>query len=297
MSDIICLNCGKKGHKFKDCKYPITSYGIICINYQEDNLITYIDNFKKSKYITIINTSDYNELIEKLHRDLKFLLVCRKDTLGYIEFIRGNYNIDDHKYIEELISYMTIKEKTRLLQNETTFDFLWIKLWSLDHQNVDNQRIENEYFRAKTKFENFKKKYNLKQLIQSSSTDWTTPEWGFPKGRRESNESDLKCACREFEEECGLKEDDYQILDIKPVYETFRGCNGVLYRHIYYIAQILTDNINLSKKHLHQVSEISAIQWVNYQQSMDLIRDYNKEKKKSLKYLFNLIKNIICASY
>ena len=26
-----CNNCGKYGHYFRECKYPITSYGIICI--------------------------------------------------------------------------------------------------------------------------------------------------------------------------------------------------------------------------------------------------------------------------
>ena len=29
--EIICLNCGRKGHIYKKCHLPIVSYGIICV--------------------------------------------------------------------------------------------------------------------------------------------------------------------------------------------------------------------------------------------------------------------------
>ena len=53
-----CNNCGKQGHLFNHCKIPITSIGIICFNKTE--------NMKN-----------------------KFLMICRKDSIGYIEFLRG----------------------------------------------------------------------------------------------------------------------------------------------------------------------------------------------------------------
>ena len=56
----VCNNCGKQGHSFHHCKLPITSYGII--------LFTYID------------------------KKLNFLMIRRKDTFGYIDFIRGKYS-------------------------------------------------------------------------------------------------------------------------------------------------------------------------------------------------------------
>ena len=46
--------------------------------------------------------------------------------------------------------------------------------------------------------------FNLEKLIQQSTTNWTEPEWGFPKGRRNYQESDLHCALREFSEETGF---------------------------------------------------------------------------------------------
>ena len=33
--------------------------------------------------------------------------------------------------------------------------------------------------------------YNLESLVKESNTSWATPEWGFPKGRRNYQENDL----------------------------------------------------------------------------------------------------------
>ena len=48
---IYCVNCGKKGHKIKNCNYPIVSYGIICIKLNIDN-----------------NIINLNDIIEYLNR-------------------------------------------------------------------------------------------------------------------------------------------------------------------------------------------------------------------------------------
>ena len=45
-----------------------------------------------------------------------------------------------------------------------------------------------------------KSTYSLTSLIKNSKTNWTEPEWGFPKGRRNYLENDLTCAIREFKE-------------------------------------------------------------------------------------------------
>ena len=74
-----CNNCGKSGHTFNQCKNPITSVGIIC--------------FTKHK------------------GGFKFLLICRKDSLGYIEYLRGKYPLYNKGYIQNLINEMSIDEK------------------------------------------------------------------------------------------------------------------------------------------------------------------------------------------
>ena len=45
------------------------------------------------------------------NNDYKMLLICRKDSLGYVDFIRGRYNLENKQYIMNLIDIMTIKEK------------------------------------------------------------------------------------------------------------------------------------------------------------------------------------------
>ena len=78
---IFCNNCGKNGHQFTQCKKPIISIGIITIRFNEE----------KNCY--------------------EYLLICRKDSLGYIDFLRGKYPLYNEKYILRLINEMSIKVK------------------------------------------------------------------------------------------------------------------------------------------------------------------------------------------
>jgi len=90
-----CNNCGKLGHSYNQCAKPITSLGIIAFNKSMDSL--------------------------------KYLLICRKDSLGYVEFMRGKYPLYNCDYIQNIINEMTIQEKVNLLTKE--FDVLWKELW------------------------------------------------------------------------------------------------------------------------------------------------------------------------
>jgi hypothetical protein len=60
-----CNNCSTSGHTFNACKFPITSVGIIAFRYNDKQV-------------------------------LEYLLIRRKDTIGYIEFIRGKYSINTY---------------------------------------------------------------------------------------------------------------------------------------------------------------------------------------------------------
>ena len=74
-----CSNCGKIGHLFYQCKLPITSYGIL--------LFRFIDK-------------------------PEFLMIRRKDSFGYIDFIRGKYSLSNIFQIQKCIDEMSIEEKT-----------------------------------------------------------------------------------------------------------------------------------------------------------------------------------------
>ena len=64
----LCNNCGNFGHLFYNCRKPITSFGIVCYRYKEDNKdkLEYpdisIDDVKES--INTINEAVKNDLQE-----------------------------------------------------------------------------------------------------------------------------------------------------------------------------------------------------------------------------------------
>ena len=80
IKNIYCNNCGKSGHSFNQCKYPITSIGIIIFNHDDKN-------------------------------NIKYLMIRRKDSLGYVDFMRGKYPIDNSNYLLNIIDEMTLYEK------------------------------------------------------------------------------------------------------------------------------------------------------------------------------------------
>ena len=88
----VCNNCGKQGHLFHQCKLPITSNGIIAFR---------------------VNVNGQKE----------YLMIRRKETLGFIDFIRGKYSVYNKYYISNMICQMTTEEKQRVIALE--FDDLW----------------------------------------------------------------------------------------------------------------------------------------------------------------------------
>ena len=167
-----CNNCGKQGHLFQHCKAPITSVGVIAF--------------------------------KKVEESIRYLMICRKDSLGYVDFMRGKYPLHNSEYLKNIINEMTVYEKERLMTED--FDVLWKDLWGnlLGVQYRGEEKTSREKMQALKEGVMIKNKlYTLKSLIEDSDTSWQTPEWGFSKGRRNYQEKDLMCAVREFEEETG----------------------------------------------------------------------------------------------
>ena len=216
-------------------------------------------------------------------------MICRKDTLGYIDFLRGKYNLYDLQYISEMVNQMTISEKQKLLDHD--FDYLWNDLWG----SFNISKYKNEETNSKEKFDQLKFGFNsrdkyisLENLINSSTTNWSEPEWGFPKGRRNYQEKDFACALREFEEETGYSSRLlHNVNNITPFEEIFTGSNFKSYKHKYYLAFMNYSESDITTT--HQDSEVSKIQWKSYDDSLSLIRDYNLEKKYILKNINEII--------
>jgi 8-oxo-dGTP pyrophosphatase MutT (NUDIX family) len=217
-------------------------------------------------------------------------MIRRKDSIGYVEFMRGKYNIYSQMYLMNLVSEMTQEEKHRILTND--FDTLWKQLWGddINTQYRGEEKVSHE------KFDSLKQgimindvEYSLESLINECKMNWTETEWGFPKGRHNNQEKDLLCALREFEEETGYSRIDINILqNVLPFEEIFTGSNYKSYKHKYYVA--FMEN-NIVKKNAYQRTEVSKIEWKQYEDSLQLIRPYNVEKKDTLTRVETMLKN------
>ena len=243
----ICNNCGKLGHLFHNCKLPITSYGIIL--------------FREG-----LNGPD-------------FLMLRRKDSFGYIDFIRGKYSPNNIEHVQSIINEMSIQEKQQILVEE--FDNLWKMMWG----SVSNSQYKNEEILSAKKFNLIKSgiiendaKITLEDIVNNSKTQWSETEWEFPKGRRNYQEKDLDCALREFEEETGILRNNISIIEnILPFEEIFIGTNHKSYKHKYFLAYM---NENEECLNSFQITEVSKIEWKTINECLEIIRPYNLEKKK-----------------
>ena len=258
---MICSNCGLEGHFFRDCKYPITSYGIIAMRFADASANTTLQS-------TLLSPAQ--QLIPG-RQLVQYLLICRRDSLSFIEFVRGKYSVQERDYLYSLIENMTQVEHEKI--RTMPFDKLWASVWG---SAADTH---------KTDFENSHRKYkqlgDIKGLLAAHPTSWTEPEWGFPKGRRNPNESDLVGAIREFKEETSLKEDSFQIIqNIEPLVESFKGSNHINYCHKYYLAICSPDiAVAMDPANPHMSREIGDIGWFSLEGALAKIRSRDMEKR------------------
>lgn len=292
--NLYCNNCGKHGHVYKKCFEPKTSYGIICINPNNKKIYDFfiskykfpinnqqLKNICINKYIQknigCNNKKDLDLFENKIIKTTEYLMVRRKHTYDYIHIVRGIYDINIENLIKS-INLLTKIEYNNILNN--SFDELWEDIWQINAYKLE---FRNEYNRAKEQFIFFKT-YILPQIQHKINIVYNVPEWGFPKGKRNNNETNLECATREFEEESGLEKSDYVILDrLFPLIEYIKGSNGIEYKHVYYIGlfnnNFDTKTINKKAKNIHQQYEIGDIGIYNSEQINEIIRSYDIEKK------------------
>jgi 8-oxo-dGTP pyrophosphatase MutT (NUDIX family) len=255
--DFKCINCGKAGHVFRDCKEPVMSYGIIAIKH--------------------VDSVPY------------YLMIRRRDSLSYVEFMRGKYSLSEPVYIQKLINGMTCDEQTRLISQ--TFDSLWSALWN----NQNTRQYRNEYNSAKRIFDLFRNTGDLHgklliRYIDESSKEWADPEWGFPKGRRMPHESTEACALREFKEETGCDPAMVLLIPDKTYIEEYIGTNGIKYRQTYFIGRSNSDAKAEFQPHNRVMNrEVGAIAWLPFEEAYLKIRHSNKEKRALLAILHHQI--------
>ena len=255
----LCNNCGKQGHSFHQCKLPITSYGII--------------------------------LFRSTPNGLRFLMIRRKDSFGYIDFVRGKYCLYDIEHIQHIVNEMSIEEKDRILNEK--FETIWHLMWG----ETTNIQYKNEEVSSCKRFDSLKngimldcEKTTLSEIIKNSNTKWEETEWEFPKGRRNYQEKDIDCALREFEEETGISQTKINVIEnVVPFEEIFIGTNYKSYKHKYFLAYINENDVDKELLNNFQKAEVSKLEWKTLDECLNSIRPYSLEKKKLITNIYKVL--------
>ena len=192
-------------------------------------------------------------------------------------------------------------DEYNFLKNVKNSTEIWNRLWI----NLNNSKTKQNEFKRVTKKLNFLisgvkdhqgNEYTLQSLLNDITPYRTSPEWGFPKGRRDLKETEIECSIREFKEETNIVENNIIIFkNIKPLEEIFTGSNGLTYKHIYYLAQLKNNtHVYLNSKNIIQKSEIGDIKLCSNSEVLQKLEKQNKERillfnkiNIFLEYLFN----------
>jgi 8-oxo-dGTP pyrophosphatase MutT (NUDIX family) len=198
---------------------------------------------------------------------VQIMMIKKSTTYHFCEFVAGHYRKHNESHLIKLFNNMTYYEKMDILSLK--FQNMWYRIYRENPDNVFIQGNTNvwasSYLRKKNKFETtflHDSGSRLKRLIANSSNVET--EWEFPKGRKDhSDESDVETGIREFNEETGVRDDQYKILwNIQPYIMSYIDF-GTKYQNQYYYASAIGKwEPDYKFYNKHQVSEVSAVQWL-----------------------------------
>lgn len=252
-SAMYCNNCGEKGHVFRTCRGPIISSGLILLTTP-----------------SLPVKSDATQV----------LMIRRKDSMSFAEFMRGKYDPTNEPYVSTLIVNMTQDEQRQI--STDPFETIWQRLWKGDTTSSD-------FLMSREKFGLL----DIARLVAEYPSVYTEPEWGFPKGRRIRSETDLDCAIREFGEETNVHRDAYTVVNNVRLEETFMGLNTIMYRHIYFVALLAKpDLVNLTQRFTHmQNREISGLEWKSFGECRSFVRPHHVQRIPMLDALQNIVES------
>lgn len=272
---VICLNCGEVGHKSVRCQEPIKSFGIVAYKRKticSNNLIpTDIKDFLKRE----IPPSPPPGLGLDSDLGLLYLLIQRRDSIAFVDLMRGNYRHNQDSAIDVYFKEMVPSEKYRLLNNsfQKNSEELWV------NKRPNQFKVEHEI--AARKFATL----NVSDLSRRNHSKYWYTAFGFPKGRKRGvRETELECAIREFSEESGYNPDSIKVDPDFFVIERFIGSDGINYEQKYWIAECLTDDEpTIDPSNTEQIGEIGSIGWFTVRESVKLFYDVHSERKRILK--------------
>lgn len=262
-----CINCGKVGHTRYKCFEPYTSYGVVLFDADSPLQLAKID---KKINVRASNKGNYHLMAQlpALAERVRFLVVRKKHSYSFLEFVLGRYEPDDVQGLTSLFEHLTLPELD-ILENH-----------SYDHCAQQCGIGSLHYESSKAKFTRIKQSGLFRKL--RLLVHYTEPEWGFPKGRKMSGEGNLQCALREFSEETDLLPDHLSVFErVLPLTENYVGTDGHNYRHIYFLAQV-TKRPTALRRTLDHCPETSEMRWISLTEMHTYFRPYQREKRQIL---------------
>lgn len=183
--------------------------------------------------------------------DYEWYVLCvkRSYTYGFLDFLKAGYKMLDKRYITNLVSEMTWKEKLMLIK------------YNLKHiyTKIGFYKYKEEHGAI---FEKLKKEDWFMKAFNSSNNKTL---WELPKGRLSKDEHGINAAIREFEEESSIKY-SYEIMPNK--YKFTIQDRGSY--HITYYGARLYDDIKLDLDKISN-TEIKQVKWI----SIKNLTEYN----------------------
>ncbi len=121
---LFCMNCGKNNHGYNQCQEPLSSYGIICFYRKSDSGVS---------------TGPVSQ------EQYQVVMVRRKHTMNYVEFLRGKYEVSGTEYLVELFSGMTRAEiefitqnpRFEVLRRDIGMDNNWKRAYKAEYDNSE----------------------------------------------------------------------------------------------------------------------------------------------------------------
>ena len=117
-------------------------------------------------------------------------------------------------------------------------------------------------------------------LLFQKKTSYEEQEWGFPKGRRNYNESNYEAAIREFSEETNIPSSDIIADKGLEFVEEYRSYDNIKYRNIYFATEYIGNGkLTIDEFKPEQYTEISNILFLSIDDVINKFEPYDTKKK------------------
>ena len=214
----------------------------------------------------------------------KYLLVCRRDSVGMCDLLFGNGDINK-TYLRRICSQITQREVECILKHP--IEKIYHHVFGSTQHDVTSckqkRRLAWRKNMIKRRFAYIRKNRDLRDIVASVRSQWKDPGWGFPKGRRMFPKEDkFECAIREFEEETGIKRSEIEMgpdTSTARFVEEYVGSNNIIYRHSYFVVVVPSKiTPHCDPESIGQKFEISEVAWFPFDCAMRTIRHTNTTK-------------------